>query len=63
MYIPASSSDRMSEEVSVEVEQQLKDKLLQLAATAEQVGWLVGSTNVLTNPPPKSLVNTDFLSL
>ena len=41
MYIPASSSDRMSEEFSVEVEQQLKDKLLQLAATAEQVGWLV----------------------
>lgn len=27
----------MSEEVSPEVEQQLKDKLLQLAATAEQV--------------------------
>ena len=28
-----------------------------------RAGWLVGSTNVLTNPPPKSLVNTDFLSL
>ena len=38
MYVCiAPSSDRISEEVSVETEQLLKDKLLQLAATVEQV--------------------------